>query len=159
MNFDSKLRTLVQECYNYLLDRWNLGLGVLLQTMVVLTFGLAYMRDAGSTFTIVLSLAIIAFHELFHVRFQKRGMYHPLNLTAERWSEKWLFRLIWVPMVCQMTLIATWPSLQKMIIGMIEVAVWAAWYYGWTVHIRDRDDTRFRQLHPQPALDTGTCSR
>lgn len=159
MKFDDTLQKWAQESYNYLLDRWNVGIGLLMQTLLVTIFGLSYMRDAGGAFVIIISLTLIALHEMFHVRLQKMGAYLPINIAAQKWSEKWVLRIIMIPFIAQTLLIVTLPDLKKFTIAVVEVLLWTVWYYGWTVRIRDRDDTRFRRLHPQHALDTATGSR
>lgn len=156
MHFDAFLRRYVQQSYDYLLDRWGLPLGVVLQALLVFNCGLYIVRTGEISWFVAISCTIlIGYHEIGHVRLQKMRAYGLMNAVAQRWADRWLIRtLLWTTIVMH-TMAVTLPDLRNTMIGFGESLSWAVWYFGWSVMLRDRDETRFRNFSTA-SLDTGT---
>lgn len=159
MWIDARLRHFAQVSYDYLLDRWSIPLGLALQTLLVLNFGLNLMRTGEVNWLIAIFCTIlIGYHELIHVRLQKMRAYFVLNAVAQKWEARWFLRMVLWTTITTQTLASTMPDISKTLIGLGESACWIMWYTAWCVHLRDRDDTRFRSFSTA-SLDTGTRLR
>jgi hypothetical protein len=152
---NAKLLYYFQVSYDYLLDRWNIPVGLVLQISLISAWGMNVLREGHSTFTLIFTLILLAQHELVHVRFQRLGWHLRLNAIAQRWAPRWLLRQALLMSIATVMLLVTWDDTRKMLMGLIEFSAWVVWYHAWGLQVRDRDDARFRRFSTA-SLDTGT---
>lgn len=155
---NTKLLHGFQVSYDYLLDRWNIPLGLVLQVALIAAWGMNVLREGASAFIMIFTLILLAQHELIHVRFQRMGMHLRLNLIAQGWAPRWPIRMVCLTAIGGLMALNSIDDTRKLVMAVAEISFWAVWYHAWAIQVRERDDSRFRSFSTA-SLDTGTSVR
>lgn len=155
---NAKLLHGFQVSYDYLLDRWNIPLGLVLQVALIAAWGMNVLREGASAFVMIFTLILLVHHEMIHIRLQRMGWHFKLNAIAQGWAPRWPIRLVALTSLTSLMFVLSWDETRKMLMGGAEMAFWVVWYHAWAIQVRERDDSRFRSFSTA-SLDTGTSVR